>query len=170
MQIFYEQRLKITDITTEKVRAALKAKRQRRYYENVQLIHSLITGQQPMRFTPEQEARLRAMFSQIQDPFEKNCPSTRKNFLSYSYVLYKFVELLALDYFKSSFLAPQGTRQAVSARPDLAENLRGPGLGVHSFHLRKRARLRARVEKKTVIVLLLSHFQRTMQGTSKMPQ
>ena len=108
MQIFYEQRLKITDITTEKVRAALKAKRQRRYYENVQLIHSLITGQQPMRFTPEQEARLRAMFSQIQDPFEKNCPSTRKNFLSYSYVLYKFVELLALDYFKSSFSLLKG--------------------------------------------------------------
>ena len=34
------------------------------------------------------------MFNQIQEPFEKHCPKTRKNFLSYSYTLYKFFQLL----------------------------------------------------------------------------
>lgn len=35
------------------------------------------------------ENRLKSMFGEIQEPFEKHCPTTRKNFLSYSYVLYK---------------------------------------------------------------------------------
>jgi len=34
------------------------------------------------------------MFNKIQDPFAKHCPKERKNFLSYSYTLYKFFELL----------------------------------------------------------------------------
>ena len=37
------------------------------------------------------------MFKEIQEPFDKNCPQDRKNFLSYSYVLYKFCELLGED-------------------------------------------------------------------------
>ena len=36
-------------------------------------------------------------------PFYKHCPKNRKNFLSYSYVLHKFVELLGLDEFLPSF-------------------------------------------------------------------
>ncbi len=43
------------------------------------------------------------MFSEIQEPFEKHCPTTRKNFLSYSYVLYKFCELLGEDSLKQHF-------------------------------------------------------------------
>ena len=30
-------------------------------------------------------------------PFMKHCPEERKNFLSYSYVLHKFCELIELD-------------------------------------------------------------------------
>ena len=37
------------------------------------------------------------MFKEIQEPFIKHRPKNRKNFLSYSYVLHKFVELLSLD-------------------------------------------------------------------------
>ena len=43
------------------------------------------------------------MFKEIQEPFMKVCPKNRKNFLSYSYVLHKFVELLELDQYKSCF-------------------------------------------------------------------
>jgi hypothetical protein len=43
------------------------------------------------------EDRLRLMFNHIQKPFEKHRPQDRKNFLSYSYVLYKFCELLGED-------------------------------------------------------------------------
>ena len=43
---------------------------------------------------PELEDALKRMFQSIQAPFERHCPPTRKNFLSYSYVLYKLFELL----------------------------------------------------------------------------
>ena len=39
------------------------------------------------------------MFKEIQVPFMKNCPQERKNFLSYSYVLHKFCQLIELDVF-----------------------------------------------------------------------
>ena len=44
------------------------------------------------------------MFKEIQIPFHKFCPKSRKNFLSYSYVLHKFVELLELDDFLPCFI------------------------------------------------------------------
>jgi len=37
------------------------------------------------------------MFRQIQGPFLKYSPKNRKNFLSYSYVLHKFLEILGED-------------------------------------------------------------------------
>jgi hypothetical protein len=43
------------------------------------------------------------MFKDIQAPFEKHCPPERKNFLSYSYVLYKFCELLGEDEYLEYF-------------------------------------------------------------------
>jgi hypothetical protein len=43
------------------------------------------------------EEKLRTMFKQIQPAFLKHCPKDRKNFLSYSYVLYKFFQLLGMD-------------------------------------------------------------------------
>ena len=42
-------------------------------------------------------------FSASEVPFFKHCPDTRKNFLSYSYVLYKFCELLELDHLLQYF-------------------------------------------------------------------
>jgi len=49
------------------------------------------------------EDKLRKMFKDIQEPFDRNCPKERKNFLSYSYVLYKFCELLGEDEFLGCF-------------------------------------------------------------------
>ena len=43
------------------------------------------------------------MFKDIQNPFMKHCPVYRKNFLSYSYVLHKFCQLLELDDFLKYF-------------------------------------------------------------------
>ena len=54
--------------------------------------------------TIEMEEELRRMFREIQIPFIKYCPKNRKNFLSYSYVLHKFVELLELDDFINCFI------------------------------------------------------------------
>ena len=44
-----------------------------------------------------EEEQLRSLFKEIQIPFSNNCPIERKNFLSYSYVLHKFCELLEYD-------------------------------------------------------------------------
>jgi hypothetical protein len=43
---------------------------------------------------PEVEEQLCNMFQKIQEPFERHCPPDRINFLSYSYVIYKFCQLL----------------------------------------------------------------------------
>ena len=43
------------------------------------------------------------MFKEIQMPFMKHCPESRKNFLSYSYVLHKFCELLEFDHLLEYF-------------------------------------------------------------------
>ena len=51
----------------------------------------------------QQEEQLRMMFKEIQLPFMNNCPETRSNFLSYSYVLHKFCQLLELDHLLDNF-------------------------------------------------------------------
>jgi hypothetical protein len=43
------------------------------------------------------------MFQQIQDPYEKYKPPSRKNFLSYSYTLCKFFQILNLHEFAKYF-------------------------------------------------------------------
>jgi hypothetical protein len=62
-----------------------------------------INGVQPPCMSKELEEKLRLMFKEIQGPFMEVCPKSRKNFLNYSYVLHKFVELLGLDEYKVFF-------------------------------------------------------------------
>ena len=62
----------------------------------VNIINQL-NGLPPPVISPEVEEIIRSMFKEIQIPFMKNCPNERKNFLSYSYVLHKFCQLLELD-------------------------------------------------------------------------
>jgi len=95
---FKKQKIKnISDITHAKVRALLKKLRLNKYYEHVPYISNILNGMQPPKMTQGLEDRLRMMFRDIQEPFNKHCPESRKNFLSYSYVLYKFCELLGED-------------------------------------------------------------------------
>ncbi|CAH6421625.1 Poxvirus Late Transcription Factor VLTF3 like [uncultured virus] len=73
------------------------------YYEHATHIISTLSGQPPPTINREIEERLRLMFRQIQIPFEKHCPTNRVNFLSYSYVLHKFCQLLEIDDFTKCF-------------------------------------------------------------------
>lgn len=73
------------------------------YYEHKTHIVSKLSGNAPPTINRETEEKLRLMFRQIQSPFEKHCPKGRTNFLSYSYVLHKFCELLELDDFVKCF-------------------------------------------------------------------
>ena len=101
---FKKQKIQdLSDITHIKVRAILKKLRLNKYYEHVPYITTIINGITPPRMSHALEARLRLMFKEIQEPFEKCCPKERKNFLSYSYVLYKFCELVGQDEFLPCF-------------------------------------------------------------------
>jgi hypothetical protein len=88
---------KLNEITHAKVKSILKKLKHNKYYEHVPYIANLLNGIKPHRMTQELEDKLRKMFNDIQAPFDKHCPEERKNFLSYSYVLYKFCELLSED-------------------------------------------------------------------------
>lgn len=83
-----------SDITFRRVREVLKTLRLRRYYEHSTQITCRITGRPPPVLSTQTQEMTRLMFRACQGPFLKICPKSRKNFLSYSYILYKFLELL----------------------------------------------------------------------------
>jgi Poxvirus Late Transcription Factor VLTF3 like len=82
------------DVKTSQVRSILKKLKLSRYYEHVPYIIARIRGVLSERMPVQLEENLRTMFRKIQIPFVQNSPPTRKNFLSYGYVLHKFVQLL----------------------------------------------------------------------------
>jgi hypothetical protein len=95
---FKKQKIKdLSEITHEKVKALLKKLNWAKYYEHVPYIATILNGIQPPTMPQALEDKLRLMFHKIQDPFEKHKPANRKNFLSYSFVLYKLCELLGED-------------------------------------------------------------------------
>ena len=93
----------LEDITHTKIRGLLKKLRLNKYYEHVPYITNILNGIKPPNMPQELEEYLRIMFKDIQRPFDDNCPTERKNFLSYSYVLYKFCELLGEDEYLQYF-------------------------------------------------------------------
>ena len=94
---------KLEDITHAKIRGLLKKLKLNKYYEHVPYITNILNGIKPPNMPQELEECLRMMFKDIQKPFDTHCPAERKNFLSYSYVLYKFCELLSEDEYLKYF-------------------------------------------------------------------
>lgn len=90
-------------LTTEKVRAILKKLKLAKYYEHTPHIIHKLNGLPIPNFEPELEEKLRTMFKIIQPLFLKHMPKGRKNFLSYSYILFKFIQLLGRDEFLPNF-------------------------------------------------------------------
>lgn len=74
-----------------------------KYYENINQIIQHLNGIQPFSMGPEVEEQLCNMFQKIQEPFERHCPVGRTNFLSYSYVIYKFCQLLGYTQYLPHF-------------------------------------------------------------------
>jgi len=90
-------------LTMEKVRGYLKKLGLNKYYEHIPHIIYCLNGLPTPRLSQETEEKLRSMFRQIQDIFDQVCPSNRTNFLSYSYLLRKLLELLGEDEHKVYF-------------------------------------------------------------------
>lgn len=101
---FRKQKVKdLNEITHEKVKTLLKKLNYAKYYEHVPYIASIVSGITPPTMPQELEDKLRIMFHAIQAPFEKHKPTNRKNFLSYSFVLYKMCEILSEDQYLPCF-------------------------------------------------------------------
>jgi hypothetical protein len=90
-------------ITYNKMREILKRLRINKYYEHINYIINRINGIPTPQFSADLEDKLCSMFRDIQAPFLKHCPKDRKNFLSYSYVLYKFFQILGLNEYLKFF-------------------------------------------------------------------
>jgi hypothetical protein len=73
------------------------------YYEHIAYIINKLNNLPPPKITRDMEKIFIAMFFQIQEPWEIYKNPLRKNFLSYSYVLYKFCELRELDHLLDCF-------------------------------------------------------------------
>jgi hypothetical protein len=94
------KKLKVTnmaDLNHAKIREILKKLKANRFYEHTPYIYYRITGIPNQYLSAELEEKLRNMFEQIQVPFLKHSPASRKNFLSYSYVIHKMLQLLGED-------------------------------------------------------------------------
>ena len=66
------------------------------FFENIGQIIGLLTLRPVKRFSTEQKTKLTQIFKEIQEPFERH-KGKRRNFLSYSYTIYKICELLGYD-------------------------------------------------------------------------
>lgn len=92
-----------SDITQKRIHDFLKKLGYSKYYEHVPYITTIFNGTKPPTMSQELESKLRSMFHMIQKPFDNFCPNERTNFLSYSYILYKFCELLGEDEYLQFF-------------------------------------------------------------------
>jgi len=95
--------ISIHDLKYNDIREILKKLKYNKYYEHIPHILSIITGKKAPILDRKSEEILRSLFKEIQIPFMNNCPPNRKNFLSYSYVLHKFCELLEYDHLLEYF-------------------------------------------------------------------
>jgi len=97
---------RITDLSTlnkKKMKTILKKLDYNGYYEHVAYIINKLNNLPPPKITRDTEKLFISMFFKIQEPWEIYKPQNRKNFLSYSYVLHKFCELLELDHLLECF-------------------------------------------------------------------
>lgn len=80
------------------VKAFLKKLKLNDYYDNIIAIINRINKRPPFVLTQQIENKIREMFQQMQEPFEKY-KGTRKNMLSYGYILHKYFLILDLPEF-----------------------------------------------------------------------
>ena len=109
-KIFKElKKQRITDfskLTQKRIRVIMKELRMQKHYESAPFILYKIKGEKPPELTRAIEEELKSNFDLIQEPFEKVVKQVapgRKNFLSYSYTIYKMLQLMELDHLLEYF-------------------------------------------------------------------
>ena len=104
VQLKKERITDLSSLTPKKLREILKKLNCAKHYEHIPHIMNRLNGQNAPHISRENEEKLRHMFREIQPSFVKHKQKGRRNFLSYSYVLYKFCELLEMDEFLKCFM------------------------------------------------------------------
>lgn len=102
-EIKKESYLNKSNLKINKIREILNKINLSKYYEHVPHIINRLSGNPAPIISRETEDKLRMMFKEIQAPWIRFCPNNRSNFLSYSYVLYKFLQLLEFDEYLDYF-------------------------------------------------------------------
>jgi Zn finger protein HypA/HybF involved in hydrogenase expression len=98
-----ERIVDMSKLKPSKLKEIIKKLKLNRCYDHVAHILNRLNGISAPVLSREVEEKLRFMFKEIQFSFVKHCPAKRSNFLSYSFVLYKFCELLELDEYLPCF-------------------------------------------------------------------
>ena len=96
-QELYSQRVEEKDITYKKVREVLKILKLRKQYEHTTQITCRITNRPLPQLSARTQEMCRLMFRACQEPFSRHAASIcqgRKNFMSYSFILYQFLYIL----------------------------------------------------------------------------
>jgi hypothetical protein len=86
----------MAEITPPKIKEILKKLKSNKFYEHIPHIINKLNGLPMPYLSPELEEKLKQMFKQTQAPFLRHS-NKRKNYLSYSYVIHKFLQLLGHD-------------------------------------------------------------------------
>ena len=97
------QKYRIQTATPQVVKRMLKILKLGKYYEHCNYIVSHLGGSAPPRISEKTISTLTQMFTDIQEPYEKICPESRKNFFNYNYVIYKFCEIIKDEDIKQHF-------------------------------------------------------------------
>lgn len=93
----------LSNLNKKKMKSILKKLGYNDYYEHIHYIINKLSNLPPPKITRDMEKIFIKMFTKIEGPWEIYKQPNRKNFLSYSYVLYKFCELLELDHLLDCF-------------------------------------------------------------------
>lgn len=94
---------KIEKINPSCIRKILKLTNYSKFYEHIPIIISKLNGLKPLNIPEPIEEIMKYMFYKVQECWEKDKPSKRKNFFSYPYIFHKFCLILGLEEYLSYF-------------------------------------------------------------------
>ena len=89
-----KQRINKRELKPSDIKLILKKLKLNKYYEHTAAILARVTGTKPVSLPEETQVKIRKMFIQAETTFKTLPNLDRINFLSYSYLLHKFMQLV----------------------------------------------------------------------------
>lgn len=103
LEIKKEKIRNVSKLTPEIIRRILRKIGESKYYEHIPgIIHS-INGLPPLCIPEQIEDKVKFMFNELQEPFEKFKPQDRKNFFSYPFTFHKCMQILGINEYLKYF-------------------------------------------------------------------